>query len=836
MAKRAYYTQELIPEQKIVNGITELKDGRMIKIVEIMPINFNYRSEADKSNLVGMIMQWYRVAPPGFQLKIVTRNADASAHIEEFMNDVRKTNNMEMYKIAQNYQALVETTARASAISQRFFFVFSSDMLDGKSFSKEDTIHKLTDSALNCKRYWETCGHKSKRFKTAEEEDEWTRKTYYELYNRKSVMFDPLSNRMAQVDQMFKVSNKNFDPEAVPLSYYIAPRGMQTLHRHYIQADGMYYSFYYVPQDAHPVNIPAGYFGAGFKEAGIDMDIHVRKKDSAYLQEALSKRKSLSNKSLGADLESSYAKDMARKIEAIEFIQSALENAESLYNFSLIYTVSSHTLADLAQKEARLVNFYRGMGKKIMPCTYQQEQAYLSTCLQNKVDPNIWAMASRNITTSGLAALYPITAFEMTDESGIFLGINKDNRSAVIWDPFDTSKAPNANCTIFGVPGSGKTFTLALSAARMRLRGIPIFIIAPLKGYEFRRICKLFGGEYIKISPSSDNCLNVMDIRIPKNFDEDSTERLLSGEESVEKSLLAEKALDLKAFYRLVFPSITNVEQQLLDNYTMETYAQRGITTDNESLYLDKENGVLKQMPTLGDLASVVSDHAQTNSFAEKIKIMLSMFTEGSARKFDGQTNVDLGTGFTVFDLEDLGNVPELLPMGMLIATNTVKQYFAQDRTEKKVLFIDEFWSMIGAGAPESTAQFLVKMCKIVRGMSGAVFLATQDINDIYAQKDSVYGKNILNACATQMFMMVGDMDARQLADIFNLTVNEEQSIRKNQKGDMLFCTASGQKVPIHIESSPLETDAITTDRKLMVEVARKAKQKKEFETKGAET
>jgi type IV secretory pathway VirB4 component len=267
----------------------------------------------------------------------------------------------------------------------------------------------------------------------------------------------------------------------------------------------------------------------------------------------------------------------------------------------------------------------------------------------------------------------------------------------------------------------------------------------------------------------------------------------------------------------------------------METYEQKGITTENDSLYKNIETGELKEMPTLGDLASIVAEHAKTDKTAQNIKIMLSMFTQGSAKKFNGQTNVDLTTGFTVFDLEDLGNDPELLPMGMLIATNVVKQYFSQDRTEKKVLFIDEFWSMIGAGAPESTAWFLVKMCKIVRGMSGAVFLATQDINDIYAQKDSVYGKNVLNACATQMFMMVGDMDARQLANIFNLTVNEEQAIRKNQKGDMLFCTASGQKVPIHIEASQTETEAITTDRKLMVEVAKKAKAMKEAKAKGAE-
>jgi len=134
---------------------------------------------------------------------------------------------------------------------------------------------------------------------------------------------------------------------------------------------------------------------------------------------------------------------------------------------------------------------------------------------------------------------------------------------------------------------------------------------------------------------------------------------------------------------------------------------------------------------------------------------------------------------------------------------------------------------MTGAGAAESTAVFLVKMCKTVRGYSGSCILATQDINDIFSKKDSVYGQNIMSACATKMFMKVDSIEARQLGELFSLTKTEETSIKNGKKGDILFCTSNGHKVPIHMEASLLETEAITTDRKTLERVADKMRKEK---------
>ena len=105
------------------------------------------------------------------------------------------------------------------------------------------------------------------------------------------------------------------------------------------------------------------------------------------------------------------------------------------------------------------------------------------------------------------------TSFEMSDDSGVLLGINRHNNSLCVVDLFNTRVNKNANVTLLGTSGAGKTFTMQLLALRMRMRGIQCYILAPLKGHEFKRACAAVGGTYIKISPGSTNCINVMEIQ-----------------------------------------------------------------------------------------------------------------------------------------------------------------------------------------------------------------------------------------------------------------------------------------------------------------------------------
>ncbi len=52
---------------------------------------------------------------------------------------------------------------------------------------------------------------------------------------------------------------------------------------------------------------------------------------------------------------------------------------------------------------------------------------------------------------------------------------------------------------------------MQIMALRLRQQGIQVFILAPLKGHEFAEVCNMIGGKYIRIAPSSMDCINIME-------------------------------------------------------------------------------------------------------------------------------------------------------------------------------------------------------------------------------------------------------------------------------------------------------------------------------------
>lgn len=100
------------------------------------------------------------------------------------------------------------------------------------------------------------------------------------------------------------------------------------------------------------------------------------------------------------------------------------------------------------------------------------------------MNKNLYEKSKRNVLTTGVASCYPFTSFEICDDNGILLGVNRHNNSLVIVDIFNSKKYKNANMAILGTSGAGKTFTMQLMALRMRRKNIQVFILAPLKGHE----------------------------------------------------------------------------------------------------------------------------------------------------------------------------------------------------------------------------------------------------------------------------------------------------------------------------------------------------------------
>lgn len=270
---------------------------------------------------------------------------------------------------------------------------------------------------------------------------------------------------------------------------------------------------------------------------------------------------------------------------------------------------------------------------------------------------------------------YPFTAYELSDDNGILLGVNKYNNSLVIVDIFNSAVYKNANIAIMGTSGAGKTFTLQLMALRMRQKGTQVFIIAPLKGHEFLRACRNTGGEFIQISPASKNCINVMEIRKTDR----SVDELLDGA-PIEKSELAAKIQQLHIFFSLLIPDITHEERQLLDEALIKTYNTKGITHDNDTLTDPDDPDRYREMPILGDLYDILITAPETKRLAN----ILNRLVHGSASTFNQRTNVNLDNKYTVLDISELSG--DLLTAGMFVALDYVWDKAKQNRTVEKTI------------------------------------------------------------------------------------------------------------------------------------------------------
>ena len=552
---------------------------------------------------------------------------------------------------------------------------------------------------------------------------------------------------------------------------------------------------------------------------GIDVDFFVHKENIAIvtqkLQYALRYNKV---KARGMEDTSTDFDDISSAIRSGYYLKAGIASGEDFCYMSTLLTITAHSIDELEWKTNEIKTYLIGQGLKLKLCWFMQEEAFKMSLPVCQFNSQIFKNSKRNLLSSSLAAAYPFVAYEVNDENGILYGINKANNSLVILNNFDSRKYKNANIAILGTTGAGKTYTLQCMALRMRSQKKQVFIIAPDKGHEFKRACDGIGGQYVKISAGSSQNINVMEIR--KKDDEAAL--LIDGDSKV--AILTNKIQQLHTFFTLLIRDITNEERQLLDEALVETYAEFGITIDNDSLIDPQNPSKYKQMPILGDL------HRHLHNLgprAERLYNILSRYVTGSASSFNGHTNVNLDNQYIVFDISDL--TEEMLPIGMFIVVDYVWDKVREDRTKEKAIFLDELWTLIGANASEEAAKFVLRIFKVIRAYGGSAIASTQDLNDFFALKDGVYGKGIINNSKIKMVLQLEQEEALRVSETLNLSESEVQQITHFQKGESLL-TANSNHILIKFKSSKHEHDLVTTDREDLakqVEEKRKALQRK---------
>lgn len=805
---------EYIPISKVENGIVYTKDHRYVKILEVIPINFLLRSGREQRNIIYSFVSYLKICPVRVQFKVLTRRADINLHMQTVRKEMETETNEHCRLMQEDYLQFVQQISSREAVTRRFFLVFEYEPWSNTRRSEEsDAITAIQTAVHTASNYLRQCGNK---VVVPDNENEFVVDVLYNLLCRNESAVKPLPIRVKEIAAQRFV--KGMSIEDIPVGEFFSPRNIDFMHGRYICIDGLYYAYLLVPSDGYKTKVPAGWLSLIVNAGdGVDMDMFLTRQPKERIIQSVGQQLRINRSKLkDANDTNTDFDEIDNAIRAGYYLKDGLSNNEDFYYLNLLITITAPNEEELEWKVSEMRKLLLSQDMHIVNCHFRQEQAFLSSLPLVNMEKRLYERSKRNLLTSGAASCYPFTSYEMCDNNGILLGVNKYNSSLIIVDIFNSAVYKNANMAILGTSGAGKTFTMQLMALRMRRKGIPIFIIAPLKGHEFHRACSNVGGEFIQISPASPHCINVMEIR---QVDQTANDLLDGGR--IQLSKLAQKIQQLHIFFSLLIPDMTHEERQLLDEAMIRTYNAKGITHDNESLEDPYNPGQYRQMPVLGDLYELLTKAKSTQRMAN----ILNRLVNGSARSFNQQTNVSLDNKYTVLDISSLTG--DLLTIGMFVALDFVWDRAKQDRTEEKAIFIDECWQLLsGAGATGTrlAGDFLLEIAKTIRGFGGSAVFASQDLNDFFNLDDGRFGKGIINNSKTKIILNLEDDEALRVQSTLHLSDAEVLEITHFERGNGLIST-NNNNVMVEFKASPLERELITTDRRELKSIVDRLRQ-----------
>ena len=449
-------------------------------------------------------------------------------------------------------------------------------------------------------------------------------------------------------------------------------------------------------------------------------------------------------------------------------LENLQKGKEKLFNISLYINCRASTLDELEILSKRVESELNSL--MIIPKVpaFRMAQGFQSCAPlgMNKLK------ISRNITTQGLSAFFPFTSsFLQMDKTGVWLGLNKNN-IPIIKDIF-TLRNPNGIC--LATSGSGKSYMAKLLISRYLLNGIKVIVIDPQA--EYRALTEKFGGQVIDLSRESNTIINPLD---------------LMGHD------YAEKRLSLMDLMPIMLGDLTEPQKSFIDKAITEAYEKRGInqepkTWNNEPPTLAEVLQALKRM----EKSAITLEKTTIRSLTNR----LDMYVHGVFSFLNKQTKIDFDNPFVCFDI---GNMPkQVKPVIMFLVLDYVYMKMKED-IERKLLVIDEAWSLLGRAHDASYIFEIVKTC---RKFNLALFLINQEVEGMLESKA---GKSVLANSAYTLLLSQKPAVINSIQNTFHLSDIERERLLTADVGEGLLLIED-EHSEIKIVASKEEHQFITT-------------------------
>jgi conjugal transfer ATP-binding protein TraC len=455
--------------------------------------------------------------------------------------------------------------------------------------------------------------------------------------------------------------------------------------------------------------------------------------------------------------------------DALGLQEELAKGIERFFQFGFYITVSAPDVGELQQTVKELQTELGSLLLSGKTATLQMEEAFKSTLPlgQDKL------YITRNMDTSSLASTFPFTSAILTQNKGVMYGVNQQNGSLIIFDRFSLE---NANEVVLGKSGAGKSYAIKLEIARQFMLGAEVIVIDPEGEYE--TMANVLGGEVVDFSSNSEIKINPFDLS--DVYEEGENE-------------LGLKILSLHGLLKLITGDLDAEHDAILDRALIETYRQKGITTDPATQR--------REPPLMEDLYKTLL--GLESQPGKDLAFRLEKFIKGSAAGiFNQQSNFEINNPLTVFSIRNLEE--ELRPVAMHIVLDFVWTKIKKT-LKRRILILDEGWYMMKY---QDSASFVYSIAKRARKYYLGMTTATQDVEDFLKNE---YGKAVLTNSSIQILLKQGTAEVDMIANTFYLSEGEKALLLSSDVGEGLFF-AGQNHVAMKVFAAPFEHELITSN------------------------
>lgn len=433
--------------------------------------------------------------------------------------------------------------------------------------------------------------------------------------------------------------------------------------------------------------------------------------------------------------------------------KSLLEDLQSRNERMFMITFLVMNMAATRKKLENDIFQIKGVAQKyncqIKQLDYSQEQALMSSLPIGKNHIEI----QRGLTTSSAAIFVPFTTCElfMGGES-LYYGLNALSNNMIM---VDRKQLKNPNGLILGTPGSGKSFSAKREITNAFLMTKDDIILQDPEA-EYAPLVKKLHGQVIKVSPTSNQYINPMDINL--DYDDEDDPIALKSDFLISLCELIVGGKD----------GLQPTEKTIIDRCVRALYQE----------YL-ANNPTADNMPILQDLYERIRE--QSDDEAQHIATALEIYVTGSLNVFNHRTNVDITNRLVCFDIKDLGK--QLKKIGMLIVQDQVWNRVTINRAAKKSTryYVDEFHLLL---RDEQTAAYSVEIWKRFRKWGGIPTGLTQNVKDLLSSREV---ENIFENSDFIYMLNQAAGDREILAKALNISPHQLSYVTQSNAGEGLL-------------------------------------------------